>query len=168
MNKYKVLSFFRKLGLIRVEDKLRFYLMYLKTYSQRKQFLKENKSIKIPPAYHIYETFGLNLFHYYNDSIDTAKWLLSYFEKYKNNLKIAIRRVWYGQASNSEHGRAKSLMNKEGNASWVINRVSGMPKIHRQQIADRLWLKIWHPSMYFFSMVSTRRESYMECHYIKT
>lgn len=84
MNKYKLLAFFRKFGLIRFEDKLRFYLMYLKTYSQRKQFLKENKSIKIPPAYHIYETFGLNLFHYYNDSIDTAKWVLSYFEKYKN------------------------------------------------------------------------------------
>ncbi len=54
-----------------------------------------------------------------------------YFEKYKSDLKIAIRRVWYGQASNSEHGRAKSLMNKEGNVPWVINGVSGMPKIHR-------------------------------------
>lgn len=54
-----------------------------------------------------------------------------YFEKYKSDLKIAIRRVWYGQASNSEHGRAKSLMNKDGNAPWVIDGVSGMPKIHR-------------------------------------
>ena len=54
-----------------------------------------------------------------------------YFEKYKSDLKIAIRRVWYGQASNSEHSRARGLMNKDGNVPWVIDGVSGTPKIHR-------------------------------------
>jgi hypothetical protein len=32
-----------------------------------------------------------------------------YFEKYKNNIRIAIRRSWIGQLSQSEHKRAISL-----------------------------------------------------------
>jgi len=54
-----------------------------------------------------------------------------YFNKYKNSLKIAIRRQWYGQASNSEHGRAKSLMQKPENMPWIFNNVAGMPNVHR-------------------------------------
>ncbi|MDD5129606.1 MAG: hypothetical protein PHS66_00915 [Candidatus Omnitrophica bacterium] len=53
-----------------------------------------------------------------------------YFSKYINNLKIAIRRVWYGQASDSEHSRAKGLIKKAENAPWVFNNVSGIPDMN--------------------------------------
>jgi len=50
-----------------------------------------------------------------------------YFDKYKNSFKISIRRVWYGQISNSEHRRAKSLIKKPENLIWVLNEVAGEP-----------------------------------------
>jgi hypothetical protein len=51
-----------------------------------------------------------------------------YFSKYENKFKIAIRRQWVGQSSDSEHNRAVSLKNKEGNAPWVFNDVVGTPR----------------------------------------
>lgn len=90
MNKYKLSSLLRQFRLIKIGDKFRFYLHFVKTYRLRKQFLKENANIKLPPAYYIYETFNLNYYSFYNKSIDTAKWLVSHFEKYKKleNLRI--------------------------------------------------------------------------------
>jgi hypothetical protein len=52
-----------------------------------------------------------------------------YFEKYKNQMFFAIRRVWYGQSSDSEHKRSKSLMNKIENKPWVYDNVSGLPSV---------------------------------------
>ena len=51
-----------------------------------------------------------------------------YFAKYENKFKIAIRRQWVGQSSDSEHKRAVSLKNKEGNAPWVFNDIVGTPR----------------------------------------
>ncbi len=51
-----------------------------------------------------------------------------YFNKYRGNFKIAIRRQWVGQASNSEHKRAVGLASKPENAEWVFNTVVGEPR----------------------------------------
>lgn len=51
-----------------------------------------------------------------------------YFDKYKRNFKIAIRRQWIGQASNSEHRRALGLAQKPGNAPWVYEDIVGEPR----------------------------------------
>ncbi len=51
-----------------------------------------------------------------------------YFAKYKDRFKIAIRRQWIGQASQSEHTRAVSLVRKPGNAPWVFEDVVGCPR----------------------------------------
>ncbi len=51
-----------------------------------------------------------------------------YFKKYRDNFTVGIRRSWYGQKSESEHGRAKGLISKPGNAPWVFDNVSGIPK----------------------------------------
>lgn len=50
-----------------------------------------------------------------------------YFECYKNKIKIAIRRQWVGQDSNSEHKRARGLARKAGNGPWVFCKVVGNP-----------------------------------------
>ena len=50
-----------------------------------------------------------------------------YFDKYKHKFKVAIRRQWIGQASNSEHNRAVALARKSGNAPWVFENVVGSP-----------------------------------------
>lgn len=51
-----------------------------------------------------------------------------YFEEYKNKIKIAIRRQWIGQDSESEHGRAVGLAEKKENAPWVFNEAVGTPR----------------------------------------
>jgi ubiquinone/menaquinone biosynthesis C-methylase UbiE len=83
MNKNILLSFLRKIGLIKLLDRLRYYFLYIRTYKLRNQFFIENPDIKLPSSYYIYETFNLNYFSFYNKSIETAEWLISYFEKYK-------------------------------------------------------------------------------------
>jgi len=63
-----------------------------------------------------------------------------YFDTYKDKFKLAIRRQWYGQASESEHGRARGLMRKPDNAPWVFNDVVGEPNIHKSG-------KRWRPEI---------------------
>lgn len=52
-----------------------------------------------------------------------------YFDTHKQKLKIAIRRQWVGQDSNSEHARALSLAKKSDNSSWVFNNIAGQPNL---------------------------------------
>ena len=73
----------RKLGLLKFADYLRFCIIYVNTYKARKEFKKNNPDVVLPPPYYIYETFGLNYDDFYTGSIETAKWLVSYFKKYK-------------------------------------------------------------------------------------
>jgi hypothetical protein len=51
-----------------------------------------------------------------------------YFEEYKNSLKIAIRRQWIGQSSDSEHKRASGLIKKTENVPWIFNEAVGTPR----------------------------------------
>lgn len=51
-----------------------------------------------------------------------------YFETFKNDLTFSIRRVWFGQSSNSEHKRAKGLMKNPGNQEWIYETISGEPR----------------------------------------
>ena len=81
--KYHISLLLRSLGLIKIFDKARFYLLYLKTSKQRRKFQKSNPSAILPPSYFIYETFGLDYEHFYNVSNETAKWLISFFKKHK-------------------------------------------------------------------------------------
>ncbi len=54
-----------------------------------------------------------------------------YFETFKNDLAFSIRRVWFGQSSKSEHGRAKGLLKKPGNKEWVYDTISGRPGVSK-------------------------------------
>lgn len=51
-----------------------------------------------------------------------------YFNKYRDNFKIAIRRQWVGQSSNSEHNRSVGLVRKPENAPWIFDTVVGAPR----------------------------------------
>ncbi len=53
-----------------------------------------------------------------------------YFEKYKQNFEISIRRQWIGQMSDSEHRRSLSISRKSENKPWVFNDVAGQPIPH--------------------------------------
>jgi len=80
----------RQLKLIKIFDKVRFFLIYLKSYQQRKAFKRSYPNVILPPAYFIYETFGLAYEQYYMVSEETAKWLISYFKKHIKLHNISI------------------------------------------------------------------------------
>jgi len=61
-----------------------------------------------------------------------------YFTKNKNNIYLSIRRQWVGQLSKSEHSRATGLANKQGNAPWVFNTITGSPRTGWRSTADFL------------------------------
>jgi len=84
------MSILRKLRLIKLADKIRFYILFIKTFKSRRDFKRINPDVKLPPAFYLYETFNIDYNSYHIKSIDTAKWLSSLFSKYKSleNLKV--------------------------------------------------------------------------------
>ena len=51
-----------------------------------------------------------------------------YFSIYKDKFKVAIRRQWVGQSSDSEHRRALGLAEKRDNSPWVFDDAVGTPR----------------------------------------
>ena len=90
MNKYKISAFVRKIGFIQLLDKIRFYVDYIRTYNKRRNFIKNNPNVILPPAYYLYETYNLNYASYYYNSMDTAKWIINLIEKYQSTTNIKV------------------------------------------------------------------------------
>lgn len=84
------LSTIRKVGLIKFADKIKYYILLIRTSKLRHDFKSKYPDVILPPPYFLYETFNLNYFSFYEGSIETAKWLISYFEKYKKLEKLNI------------------------------------------------------------------------------
>lgn len=67
-----------------------------------------------------------------------------YFETFKKNFRIAIRRQWVGQSSDSEHRRAVGLAIKVGNQNWIYKTISGLPR--RSRSTGSIWRDDIDPS----------------------
>lgn len=83
-------STIRNLGLIKIADKFRYYILLIKTTKIRRDFKRKNPTVILPPPYFLYETFNLNYFSFYDKSIETAEWLIGYLEKYKKLENVNI------------------------------------------------------------------------------
>jgi hypothetical protein len=88
--RHNFILFLREMGLVRFADYVRFLVMLLFNYKSNYYFKRTNPDVVLPPPYFLYETFGLNYHSFYNNSIETAEWLISFFGKYKTleNLKV--------------------------------------------------------------------------------
>ncbi|MCX6270200.1 MAG: class I SAM-dependent methyltransferase [Bacteroidetes bacterium] len=75
-------NLFRKLYLLYLIDYLRYYYFRLAKQKSNRKFLTENPGIMLPPDYLMYESFQLDYRKYYQDSADTANWLMGLFEKH--------------------------------------------------------------------------------------
>ena len=82
MNKSKITALLRKLRLMHLGDRLNFYYQKYKNRGSNKLFKENNPGVILPPDYMIYESFQMNYENYYNNSVNTAKWLTGYFKKY--------------------------------------------------------------------------------------
>jgi ubiquinone/menaquinone biosynthesis C-methylase UbiE len=82
MNKGKISNLLRQLRVIYLTDLIRYFIQKRKNSAINKEFKKNNPDVKLPPDYLIYESFQINYSKYFTESIDTAKWIKSFFEKY--------------------------------------------------------------------------------------
>jgi SAM-dependent methyltransferase len=90
MNKTRITTLLRKLRLLQLSDYLHFAYQKFNNRSSNKSFRQNNPDVVLPPDYMIYESFQMNYYNYYNDSLDTANWLIGYFRKHieLKNVKI--------------------------------------------------------------------------------
>lgn len=88
MNKSKFTTLLRKLRLMHLADRLNFFYQKYRNRKSNKLFKANNPDVVLAPDYMIYESFQMNYENYYNDSVSTAKWLISYFGK-----QIALRNI---------------------------------------------------------------------------
>jgi len=82
MNKTRIITILRKLRLMKLSDYLNFFYQKFKNRKIKRALRVKNTDLFIPPDYMIYESFQMNYDNYYNDSLDTAKWLISYLGKH--------------------------------------------------------------------------------------
>lgn len=64
-----------------------------------------------------------------------------YFDTYKNNIFIGVRRQWIGQGSKYEHRRAFGLKKKPENVKWVYDDVKGSPNPSKS--SGFVWNPLW-------------------------
>ncbi len=110
MIKSTISMLLRKLRLMHLGDRLNFHFQKYKNQNSNKLFKEKNPGIVLPPDYMIYESFQMNYENYYNDSINTAKWLIGYFEKYVELKDIKILEWGCGPARIIRH--LPRLLNK--------------------------------------------------------
>jgi ubiquinone/menaquinone biosynthesis C-methylase UbiE len=90
MNKGKITSWIRQLGLMHGFDKLKYYANKIKNRSKNNQFLQKYPHIALPPDYLIFESFKLDYEKYFIGGKESAVWIrdeISAFTDTKN-LKI--------------------------------------------------------------------------------
>ncbi len=82
MNKGQISNLLRKLRLIYLLDRIRFYIEKAKNREENRTFKKEHPNIALPPDYLIYESFRINYSKYYSESYETASWVIGHIQKH--------------------------------------------------------------------------------------
>lgn len=82
MIKSRISNLLRKLRLIYLIDRLRFYVEKFRNRKVNRAFRKQHPEIKLPPDYLIYESFRIHYPKYYSDSRVTAEKVAGYLQKY--------------------------------------------------------------------------------------
>jgi len=103
MNKTRITTLLRKLKLMHLADRMNFFYQKYRNQKNNKLFKEKNPDVVLPPDYMIYESFQMNYDNYYNDSVSTAEWLISYFEKHLDLLNVKILEWGCGPARIIRH-----------------------------------------------------------------
>jgi ubiquinone/menaquinone biosynthesis C-methylase UbiE len=75
MNKGKITSWIRQLGLLHGIDMLNYYVNKLTNRSKNKRFLQKYPNVALPPDYLIFESFKLDYEKYFIGGKESAVWL---------------------------------------------------------------------------------------------
>ena len=90
MFKTELLSIIRNLGLSKLADKSRYYLMRFKHRKANHLFKQAHPGITLPPPYMVYESFQIDYNKYYLGGLEDAAWIVSLFKPHHQleNIKI--------------------------------------------------------------------------------
>ncbi len=80
MFKTELLSIIRNLGLSKLADKSRYYLMRFKNRKANHLFKQAHPGITLPPPYMVYESFQIDYNKYYLGGLEDAAWIVSLFK----------------------------------------------------------------------------------------
>lgn len=73
MKKQEISYFLRRLGLAKVADHIRYYLLFLKKLKKNNQFRKLHPGLSIPPPYLMYESFQMDVERYFTAGKEDAQ-----------------------------------------------------------------------------------------------
>jgi SAM-dependent methyltransferase len=90
MNKGQLSHLLRKLRLIGITDRIRYYLHRLKHCKANHDFTVNHPDVILPPDYLMYESFRINYSGYYTGGMETARWLISHF---RNHIELKGKRI---------------------------------------------------------------------------
>lgn len=103
----------RKLSLIHLVDRIRYFTNKIKNGNRNENFRRNNPTIQIPPDYLMYESFQLEYEQYYVFGKATAEWLIDLISKYKNLENLTILDWGCGPARVIRH--LPDLLDKSNN-----------------------------------------------------
>lgn len=84
MKKGLISNFLRRLRLIYFADWMRYYFQKFRNRKINRLFKYENPGVQLPPDYLIYESFQINYFKYYTESVETARWVADRLKRHQN------------------------------------------------------------------------------------
>lgn len=90
MNKGKISNVLRKLGLMHLTDRVRYYIQSSRNRKANEAFIRANPEVKLPPDYLMYESFQINYKKYLTGGKEVASWILDCLSKHKQRNDLTI------------------------------------------------------------------------------
>lgn len=90
MNKGNISNLLRKLRLMHLTDRVRYYVQSYRNNQTNSAFLKANPNINLPPDYLMYESFQINYEKYLIGGKEVAQWIVNSLKKYISLDNVSI------------------------------------------------------------------------------
>ena len=96
MNKGRLTNLLRSAGLMHAADRIRYAMLRYRNRHVNQAFRRANPTVALPPDYLLYESFQLNYRKYYEDGLDTARWVQEHLAKH---LELRDKHISIGAAA---------------------------------------------------------------------
>jgi SAM-dependent methyltransferase len=90
MNKGNVSNLLRKLKLMHLTDRIRYYVQSFKNRQANRAFVNANPNNKLPPDYLMYESFQINYEKYLIGGREVASWIVDNLRKYVSTQEVSV------------------------------------------------------------------------------
>ena len=89
-------NWLRRIGLLSITDKFRFFVQKKRRAESNRKFMDEHPQFPFPPPYFIYEAYQLDYQLYYHDGHGTAKEIIESVKKYSNSYTAPLQVLDWG------------------------------------------------------------------------